>query len=93
MAMLIFGDGATENGTVLESLPGKLGLLRYLGKDTIEIAKQKVNAHKFEAKSAEREEGVVYFWVSDSGLLLKMEGAGEGSPGTFVLSRYHGPAL
>jgi hypothetical protein len=93
IAMLIFGDGATENGTVLKSLPGKFGLVRYLGKDSIEIAKQKVNAHKFEAKSAEHEDGAVDFWFSDSGLLLKMKRAGEGSPGTFVLSRYEGPAL
>jgi len=93
IAMLIFGDAAAENGTVLESLPGKFGLVRYLGKDTIEIAKQRVNAHKFEAKSAEHEDGAVDFWFSDSGLLLKMKGAGEGSPGTIVLSRYEGPAL
>ena len=93
IAMVIFGDAATENGTVLKSLPGKFGLVRYLGKDTIEVAKRKVNAHKFEAKSAEHEDGAVDFWFSDSGLLLKMKGAGEGSPGTIVLRRYEGPAL
>ena len=95
---LIFLNGEAENGTVLQSVPDKFGLLRYLGKETIEIAKQKVNAHKFEAKGVKYvedkpEEGLVYFWFSDSGLLLKIKGSGEGFPGTFVLSRYEGPAL
>jgi hypothetical protein len=93
IAMVTFGDAAAENGTVLKSLPGKFGLVRYLGRDTIEVAKQKVNAHKFEAKSAEHEDGALDFWLSDSGLLLKMKGAGKDSPGIFVLSRYEGPAL
>ncbi len=91
IAVITLGDGDTENGNVLRGgLPGWVP--RYLGRDIIEIVNQKVNAHKFEVKGGEHDDGVLLFWFSDSGLLLKMTASPE-IPATIVLSRYQGPAL
>jgi hypothetical protein len=95
IAMITMGDGDTEYGTVLESIPQKpFGFFRYLGRDIIEIVIQKVNAHKFEVKGGEHDDEVALFWFSDSGLLLKMAGPEmSGGPIILVLSSYQGPPL
>lgn len=63
--------------------------VQYLGRETIDIADHKVQAHKFQYRTQGQEAADSEYWLSDSGLLLKMTTEDI----AFVLTSYKGPKL
>ena len=63
--------------------------MEYLAQETIEILKQRVLAHKFRGKDRKLANEELRYWLSQSGLLLRLK-LGDVA---IELTNYDGPGL
>jgi hypothetical protein len=80
--LIAFEDA--DQGDGIKLVAGEIENIQFIGREVVEVLNQKIKAYKFSDKSAKEE---TLYWLSDSGLLLKITTADF----SMVLTGYQGP--